>query len=181
MRRLWLLLLLVVLAGGGFWTTWWFLRSPQYALYQIGKAIHDREPRRFFAYVDLGGILRQQKDELVRMFLPERSAEFQNQVGRILAAFMDPVSAEVKRRVARLIADPKRDNLPSAWALVWAARVERNGDYALVVLSDPRAGRRLRLAMQRRPQVGHWQVVELDPRDLRRLLAEYLRQRAEDR
>ena len=174
MKRAWLLIVLVALAGIGFWATWGFLRGPHYALYQIGKAIHDREPRLFMAYVDVDRIARGQKDELLRVFLPDRSEEDHQKIGRIVAAFMGPITAQLKAKAASIIADPKRDNIPTSWTLVAAANVNRKDDYALVVLSDPQSGRRLRMGMQRHPVEGHWQVVELNSQDLKVLLAEYM-------
>ena len=174
MKRAWFLIVLLALTGVGFWATWGFLRGPHYALYQIGKAIHDREPRLFLAYVDVERIARSQKAELIRIFLPDRSQEEHQKIGRIVEAFMGPISAQLKEKAASIIADPKRDNIPTSWTLVAAADVNRKEDFALVVLSDPRSGRRLRMGMQRHPKEGHWQVVELNPQDLKILLAKYL-------
>ena len=174
MKRGLALIILACVAGLGFWATWGFLHGPRWALYQIGKSIYEHQPRLFLAYVDIERIARGQKDELVRIFLPERSPEEQKQVGRILGALMGPVTSLLKDKAARIIADPERDNLPSSWTLMAAARITRKDDYALVVLADPDSGRRLRLGMQRHPRQGHWQVVEVNPQDLRALLAEYL-------
>ncbi len=174
MRRWWPVLVLLVLVAAGFGTTWWFLKSPQYALYQIGKAIHDREPRLFLAYVDLERVMDSQKEELVRLILPHQNQEDRQAVSRVLGAVMGALQGQIRQRVARMVADPERNNIPSSWTLVAAAHVTRNGDYALVVLSDPQKGRRLRLGMHRDPEAGHWRVVEIDPRDLRRLVRELL-------
>jgi len=174
MKRTWALIVLVVLAGAGFWATWGFLRGPHWALYQIGKAIHEHEPRLFLAYIDIERITRSQKDELVRVFLSDRSKEEQDNVGRIVEAFMGPITAQLRDKAARIVADPNRENLPTSWALVAAANVTRKDDYALVVLSDPQSNRRLRIGMQRQPQEGHWQVVEINSQDLKILLDDYL-------
>lgn len=176
MRRWWAVMVLAALLGLGFGATWWFLKSPQYALYQIGKAIHDHEPRLFLAYVDLDRVMDSQKEELARLILPQENQEARQVVSRLLGAVMGALRGRIRQRVAQMVADPERDNLPSSWALVAAAHVTRNGDYALVVLSDPQKGRRLRLGMQRDPRQGHWRVVEIDPRDLRQLLEELLKE-----
>ena len=174
MRRLWPVILLAVLVGTGFGATWWFLKSPQYALYQIGKAIHDHDPRLFLAYVDLDKVMDSQKEELARLLLPHQSKEAQDTVSRILGAVMGALRGQIHQRVAQMVADTERNNIPSAWALVAAAHVTRNGEYALVVLSNPEKGQRLRMGMRRDPEQGHWRVVEIDPRDLRRLVQELL-------
>ena len=171
-------LFLAILLGAGFFGTWTLLSSPHYALYQIGKAIHERDPRLFLAYVDVDQILRSQKDAIINELMPDRSQdEGRKWASNLLAAFMGPVSDMVKDRLARVVADPKRDNLPSAWALVLAAKVTRNGDYALVLLTDPEEKRRLRLSMHRDPGQGNWRVVEVNPADLKRLLQEYVKEK----
>jgi hypothetical protein len=174
MKRAWFIIVLVALAGVGFWATWNFMRGPHWALYQIGKAIHNHQPRLFLAYVDVDRIARSQKDELVRVFLPDRSKEEQENVGRIVEAFMGPITAQLKDKAARVVADPNRENLPTSWALVAASDIRRKEDYALVVLNDPQSKRRLRIGMQRHPKEGHWQVVEINPQDLKVLLTDYL-------
>ncbi len=175
MRRVWLWILVGLLGAGGFVATWLFMHSPYWSLYQIGKAIHQRDARLFLAYVDLDAIIKGQKEALLDEFLPKTDGETRSLVNRFLGGLMPQVLELAKDRVIRVVADPDRDNLPSSWALVPLARVTRNGDYALVVLSDPQSQRRLRLGMRRHPEQGHWQVVEIDPRDLRRLLDEYLK------
>ncbi len=174
MKRAWVLIVLVALAGIGFWATWGFLRGPHYALYQIGKSIHTHEPRLFMAYVDIERITRNQKDELVRVFLPDRSKQEQDNIGRIVEAFMGTITVQLRDKAAAIISDTNRENLPTSWALVAAANINRRDDYALVVLSDPQSGRRLRMGMQRHPQEGHWQVVELNSQDLKILLGQYM-------
>jgi hypothetical protein len=180
MRRAWVWILLVFLAAGCFTAAWTFLRSPYWSLYQIGKAIHDHEPRLFLAYVDLDQIIQSQKDDFVDVFMPERSQEQRANVNRILGALMGAVSPLIKDQVVRMVADRERENLPTAWALPAAAAVTTNGDAALVVLSDPKEGRRLRMGMRRDPEEGHWRVVEIDPRDIKDLLGRYLKDKRGD-
>ena len=175
-RRTGIIVALVVLVGAAFWGTWTLLNSPHYALYQIGKAIHQREPRLFLAYVDIDQILRSQKQAIIDEMIPDRSkTDGRNLAENLLSVFMGPVIDMVKDRVARLVADPKRENLPSSWALVAAAEVDWNGDYAMVVLADPEKDRRLRMGMRRDPSERLWKVVELDSADVKRLLREYLK------
>jgi hypothetical protein len=174
MKRAWLLIVLVALAGTGFWATWGFLRGPHYALYQIGKSIHTHQPRLFLAYVDVERIAKGQKEELIRVFMPDRSKDEHEKVGRIVEAFMGPIAAQLKEKAATMVADKNRDNIPTSWTLVAAANVNRKEDFALVVLSDPQSGRRLRMGMQRHSTEGHWQVVELNSQDLKILLTEYM-------
>lgn len=181
MRRFWVMALVLALAVAAFAGTWWALKSPYYSLYQIGKAIHERQPRLFLAYVDVGRILAGQKDELVGQFMSGASEEQRRTVGNLVTAFMGPISEQLKDQVARVVADPNRENIPSSFALVAAAHVISKDDVALVVLSDPKEGRRLRLGMQRNPVQGHWQVVEINASDLRPLIEEYLRRRSESR
>lgn len=174
MRRWWVALLLLAVGGLAFWAAWGLLDGPRYALYQIGKAIHDRQPRLFLAYVDVERIARGQKDELLTAFTGQRSPEEQSRIGQVVEALMGPITQELRRQVAARVADPDRENLPSSFSLVLAANVTQKDDVALVVLSEPSSGHRLRLGMARHPDAGHWQVVEINSQDLRRLLADFL-------
>ena len=172
MRRVLLILLLIILAAGAFWASWGFLHSPYYALYQIGKGIHDRDPGLFLTYVDLDKVLAGQKESLIEEFAPKDKSDV---VSQIVTALMPQISQMAKDRVIRYIADPERDNLPSSWTLLPAANVTTNGKYALVVLSDwEEQGRRLRMGMKVDPDMGNWRVVEINSQDLKRLLNEYL-------
>ncbi|MBI5521835.1 MAG: DUF2939 domain-containing protein [Desulfarculus sp.] len=174
MRRLLLILLLVALGGAGFGATYVFLRSPHWALYQIGKSIHQHDARLFLAYVDVSQILSSQKDDILALVLPNQDQGGQRDVVRqLLGAFMGPIIEQVRERVSRVIADPQRENLPSSWTLVLAANVTTNRDVALVVLSDPRTSDRLRLGMQRAKD-GYWRVVQINAQDLRQLASKHL-------
>lgn len=174
MRRLLLILLLVALGGAGFGATYVFLRSPHWSLYQIGKAVHQHDPRLFLAYVDVPQILSSQKDDILALVMPNQDQSGQRDVVRqLLGAFMGPIIEQVRERVSRVIADPQRENLPSSWTLALAANVTTNGDYALVVLSDPRTSDRLRLGMQRAKD-GYWRVVQINAQDLRQLAGKHL-------
>jgi hypothetical protein len=111
---------LVVLAVGGaaFWGAWSLLNGPHYALYQIGKAIHERQPRLFLAYVDVERIARGQKEELLRAFTGDRPDEQRSRISQVVEALMGPLTQELRRQVARQVADPDRENLPapSPWS-----------------------------------------------------------------
>ncbi|MCB2191638.1 MAG: DUF2939 domain-containing protein [Deltaproteobacteria bacterium] len=178
MRRWWLWILLAFLATGAFYVTHSFLSGPRWALYQIGKAVHDREPRVFLAHVDIDRILQGQKDTIVDMVAPKdrRDDDTRNLVRGLVNAFMAPLSDQLAAQVVKAINDPDRENLPSSWTLVFAANVTRNGNYALVVLSDPQKGQRLRLGMEKR-QNRPWQVVDINSNDLKRLAKKYLQDR----
>lgn len=174
MRRLLPWLLLACLAVGGFWATQYFLKSPYWSLYQIGKAIHDRDSRLFLTYVDLGKIISGQKDAIVEMIFPAQDKREQRDVVRqILTAFMAPITEQVRDRVVRVVEDKERDNLPSAWTLVVAASVASDGDSAQVVLKDPIRDRQLRLGMKREGD-GFWRVVEINAQDIKPLVEKYL-------
>ncbi|MCA1905216.1 MAG: DUF2939 domain-containing protein [Desulfarculus sp.] len=174
MRRVLPWIILAALAVGGFLVTQHYLRSPYWALYQIGKAVHNHDSRLFLAYVDLGQIIASQKDAIVEMIFPSQEKHQQRDVVRqILSAFMAPITEQVRDRVVRAIEDQQRDNLPSSWTLVALGSVTVEGDQAQVVLSDPVHDRRLRLGMQRSAE-GYWRVVEANAQDLRALAEKYL-------
>ena len=170
--------MLAFLATGAFYATHSFLNGPRWALYQIGKAIHDREPRVFLAHVDIERILKGQQSTIVDLVAPkgQRDDSTRNLVRGLVGAFMAPLSDQMAAQVIKVINDPDRENLPSSWTLVFAANVTRNGNYALVVLSDPAKGQRLRMGMQKRKN-GPWQIVDMDSNDLKRLAGKYLEER----
>ncbi|BEQ14907.1 DUF2939 domain-containing protein [Desulfoferula mesophila] len=175
MRRWWLWILLAFLATGAFYLTHSFLDGPRWALYQIGKAIHDREPHLFLAHVDIENILQGQKETIVDLVAPkgQKDDDTRNLVRGLVGAFMAPLSDQMAAQVVKAINDPNRKNLPSSWTLVFASSVTRNGNYALVVFSEPEKGRRLRLGMEK-VQNGPWRVVDIDPNDLKRLAKDFL-------
>lgn len=174
MRRLGLVLLMVALTGAGFGATFLFLRSPHWALYQVGKAIHNHEPRLFLAYVDVGQILQIQKNDILDLIMPDQEQrDKRDLVRQLINAFMGPITEQVRERLGRLVADQQRDNLPSSWALLLAADITTNGDNALVVLRSPQRGERLRLGMQRGKD-AYWRVVQINVQDLRQLAAKHL-------
>lgn len=174
-RKTALALLLVLLVGAGFGGTWWFLHSPHGSLYQIGKAIHDRDAGLFLTYVDVGRILAGSKDELLEAVLPDQVKQDQrNVLKQLLGAFMAPLTDQLKQRVVRLVSDKERDNIPTSWTLVWAAKVSRNGDMALATLEDLSEDRRMRIGLQQGDD-GYWRVVEVNAQDLKELLADYLK------
>ncbi len=180
MRRVWIMLILAALAAGGFAGTHWFLQSPRWTLYQIGKAIHERNAPLFIAYVDVGRILGGQKDDIVDLILPDRErTEQRDFLKGLITAFMGTLTDQVNQQIIRVINDPQRDNLPSSWTLALMAQVSVNGDNALALLADPREGRRLRLGL-RRDEERRWRVVEINPQDLKVLAQAYLRTKSEE-
>jgi hypothetical protein len=167
-------LILLALAAGGFAATNWFLKGPRWALYQVGKAVHERNPSLFVAYVDAGRILSGQKDDIVDLLLPDQNrAEQRDFLRGIITAFMGTLTEQVNQQIIRIISDPQRENLPSSWTLAVAARIDTNGDSALATLADPQSGRNLRLGL-RRGEDGRWRVVEINSQDLKTLINEYV-------
>ena len=179
MRRASFLVLIFILAAAGFGGTYWFLKSPYYSLYQIGKAIHDHDAPLFLAYVDLERIVGEQQNEFVELFLPKDQASDASQVvSTLLAAIAPQVTKLIKVRIVEEIRNPGRNNLPNSYILMIAAQVERNGSNAEVLLEDPsKPDTRLRFSMQPHAEQGHWQVVRVNPRDLKALLAEELKKK----
>ncbi|MCB2187222.1 MAG: DUF2939 domain-containing protein [Deltaproteobacteria bacterium] len=162
------------LAGVAFWLTYSLLHSPRWSLYQIGKAVHDRDSRLFLAYVDIEQILRGQDEEITKLILRDRAAEDETRrtVKNLLNLFLGAIADQVRDRVAAWVDDPQRDNIPSSWTLVMGAEVDQKGDHALVVLTEPQSGDRLRVGMTRMPE-GHWLITQVDAEDAKRLIRKY--------
>jgi hypothetical protein len=178
-RRLWILLILLALAAVGFFATNWLLQGPRWALYQVGKAVHERSPSLFMAYVDVGRILSGQKDDIVDMLLPDPNRSEQRDFLRgVITAFLGTLTEQVNQQIIRVISDPQRENLPSSWTLAVAAKLDVNGDSALATLADPQSEQRLRLGM-RRGDDGRWRVVEVNSQDLKALINRYVLKKRE--
>lgn len=179
MRRSSLLIFLLVLALAGFGGTYWFLKSPYYSLYQIGKAIHDHDAPLFLAYVDINEIVRSQKGDFVEIFVPQKVAKDANEVvNTLLTAMMPQVTKIVQAKVVQVIRDPQRNNLPSSYVLLLGAEVQQQDPMAEVLLQDPqKPDKKLRFSMRPHPEQGHWQVVHINPQDLKSLMADELKKK----
>ncbi|KIX11929.1 DUF2939 domain-containing protein [Dethiosulfatarculus sandiegensis] len=176
MRRTWLVILFVALCAAAFGGSWVFIKSPYYSLYQIGKAVHDRNAGLFLAYVDVEKVIVSQENNLVDQFVPKGrlSDETKEAIGGLLTAFRAPIVDIAKDRIIRAVADPDRENIPSSWTILAAASVTMNGEVALVEMNDPNSPDRLRMGMRRHEQKGYWQVVEVSAEDIKKLLEKYL-------
>lgn len=166
--------LLALFLGAGL-ATYWFLNSPYYSLYQIGRGVHNRDASLVLAYVDLEAIYRGQKDQMVDLFLGSQDQEnVRKTVKNILTVFSAQILQQLRHQVITWVQDPDRDNIPTGWALPAAATIARRGQYALVVLTHPQNSERVRLAMRRNSDQP-WKVVEVDPRDLKRLIDRHVK------
>ena len=155
MRRGWGILIIAALAVAAFWGTWAFLRSPHYAIYQIGKAIYQRDAQLFLAYVDVDHILLNQSGDVAALLVPELKEQNQKtMIKQMVGVIMGALKNQIKDRVAKAVADPKRENLPSSWTLLAGANITSKDHFALVVLSEPEKGRRLRMGMRRDQEMG---------------------------
>jgi hypothetical protein len=171
-----LIILFVALCAAAFGGSWAFFKSPYYSLYQIGKAVHDRNASLFLAYVDVEQVIASQENNLVDQFVPKGrlSDETKEAIGGLLTAFRAPIVDIARDRIIRAVADPDRENIPSSWTILAAAKVTMNGEKALVEMHDPNSADRLRMGMQRHKQKGHWRIVEISAVDVKKLLEKYL-------
>jgi len=176
MRRIMTITLPIVLAVAAFWGTYGLLQSPRYALYQIGKALKDGDSAIFLAYVDVPRIIANQRPAAA----DARANEAEENLRRAIQGVMDVVVGANPQafhaQMAQIMSQLETDRLPSPFLIAYAASIQQNGDRALVVLSDPQSGDRLRLGMLR--QNDQWRVVHVDQRDVRDLLRKYAAQTA---
>ncbi len=156
----------LVVGGVAFAATWWFLASPYWSLYQIGKGIYERDPRRVLPYLDVARILEGllQHQTLKDTSMRSDTKLLAMALGGAMIRAMEP---GFKDMLAQAIADPKRRNIESPWVLVLAADVQITGNAASVEIKDPK-GQRLRAEMEKR--AGRWVVVEVNPEDLEKIL-----------
>jgi hypothetical protein len=180
-RKTWIIAVaIVVLAGalaGGLYWNW--VNSPRYALQQAALALQSRDMDKFFNYINLKEILNkfaevssqdlqtpedQQADELTK---------FSRQLGRKFAHLFLPklfksFEAQIRGVVEHYLLHLDNSQILVIAAAATVARIDSQGDEALVTLTDPKTKDTLRFQMRRQPNHGNWQIVSVNYDDLKR-------------
>lgn len=166
----------IVLLTLSFGAVSYILNSPYRALYEIGKAIHERDGQLFLAYVDVPRILHNQRDDIVAILLPESGQdEKRAALSQVMGVLVGAMGQQISQQVARIVEDPQRDNIPSSWMLVLASTVTRDGFQAHVLLEESgEQGRKLRFTMTSDADEV-WRITSFNTEDLRRLAEEYIK------
>lgn len=180
------LVLALVGAGSGLYLYYW-RQSPRYALWQMVRAIQQQDVETLFAYVDLPTVLENLADQStadLQRWLggsPEGNT-VDDEIGRLaqnlarkfarfavpkLTAALEPqIRAQVKNYLAEL-SPLERAGLSAIPPL---AEINQRGEQAQVTLKETGGKRTLRLQLLWKPELGRWQIVELNYQDLKSLI-----------
>ncbi|MEW6188165.1 MAG: hypothetical protein AB1585_20805 [Thermodesulfobacteriota bacterium] len=179
-KRLMIIAFLVVCLAFGAGLVWrWVQGTPHYALYQIGSGLKNREIHTLLVHVDPETVLDRQVSEMVSGLIADLTrSETQGKLSTPLGEIKVRLSPEGHKGLARLavrelekyLKNRNNPTIPSSFALLALADIQRKGEYALVTLKKDQE--QLRMGMKK--QEGVWQVVELNPEDTRKIIKTYL-------
>jgi hypothetical protein len=171
-------ILIIILAFGAGWFWRWVQGTPQYALYQIGVGLKNRNLNTSLAYVDVESILDQQLSGIISNLLSSLTAsdsltKITGPLGEIKIKLTPQgnksLSQQAIRQLQTYLENPKNPTLPSALMLLTLADFKVKGNYALVTITKDKD--QLRMGMQK--QEGLWRVKDLNPEDTQRLIKKY--------
>ncbi|MBW1917922.1 MAG: DUF2939 domain-containing protein [Deltaproteobacteria bacterium] len=190
MRRKTLTLILVVLAFSGaiiLGYLWFWQGTPRHTLYQMVRAIQNRDINNFYKFVDLQAIFNNfindasqdlgflnennQKEEPP----PDEFARWSRKLGKKFARYLLPklfgtFEAQIKGQIERYLLSLSTSETLSLTALVTQAQIQQQGHQAEVTLIDPETKKPLRFRMQQNPDTREWRVVEVNYQDLKEFL-----------
>ena len=180
-RKTWIIAVAIVVLGGAVagGLYWRWVNSPRYALQQAALALQARDMDKFFIYVNLKEILNNLVEASSKdLATPEdQSADewtkFSRQLGRKFAHLFLPKLFETFEAQIRVVVERYLVNLDYSKILVIAAaatvaQIDRQGDAALVTLTDPKTKDTFQFNMRRQPNQGNWQIVSVNYDDLKR-------------
>jgi hypothetical protein len=173
-----LAVLIVCLAFGAGLVWRWVQSTPHYALYQIGSGLKNREIQTLLVHVDLETVLNRQVSEMVSGLISDWTrSEPQGKLSTPLGEIKVRISPEGNKGLDRLavrelqkyLENRNNPTIPSSFALLALADINKKGEYALVVLKKEKD--QLRMGMKK--QEGVWRVVEINPEDTRKIINTY--------
>jgi hypothetical protein len=180
-RKTWIIAVAIVVLGGAVagGLYWRWANSPRYALQQAALALQSRDMDKFFNYVNLKEILNNMVEASSKdLAAPEDQpgdewTKFSRQLGRKFAHLFLPKLFETFEAQIRVVVEGYLVNLDYAKILVIAAaatvaQIDRQGDGALVTLTDPKTQDTFQFNMRRQPNQGTWQIVSVNYDDLKR-------------
>jgi hypothetical protein len=180
-RKTWIIAVAIVVLGGAVagGLYWRWANSPRYALQQAAMALQARDMDKFFNYVNLKEILNNMVEASSKdLAAPEDQpgdewTKFSRQLGRKFAYLFLPKLFETFEAQIRVVVERYLVNLDYSKILVIAAaatvaQIDRQGDSALVTLTDPKTQDTFQFNMRRQPNQGTWQIVSVNYDDLKR-------------
>ncbi len=184
-RKTWIIAVALVVLGGALagGLYWHWVNSPRYALQQMALALKARDMDQFFKYVELKELFnnfveasgrevkaRESQDDqkadnwdkltkrlgnkFAQVFLPKLFASFEPQIRGVIEQYLLHLNTTQILGIA---------------AAATVARIDTQGDEALVTLTDPKTQEQFRFQMRRQPDHGLWQIVSVNYDDLKRL------------
>jgi hypothetical protein len=180
-RKTWIIAVTIVILGGvvagGLYWRW--ANSPRYALQQAALALQARDMGKFFNYVNLKEILNNLAEASNKdLESPEdQSADewtkFSRQLGRkfthlFLPKLFETFEAQIRVVVERYLLNLDNSKIVIIAAAATVAQIDRQGDAAVVTLTDPKTKDTFQFQMRRQPNHGIWQIVSVNYDDLKR-------------
>jgi hypothetical protein len=156
--------------------------SPRYALQQMVLALKAKDMDKLFKYLDL--------KELFQNIVESSTGEMNNspdkpggdewnrlsrQLGRkfarhIFPKLYDNFEKQIKQAIEAYLQDLTNTQILALTAAVTTAKIEVQGEEAMVTVHDPKTHRPMRFHMRRSPESGVWRVVSLNYNDFKHLL-----------
>jgi hypothetical protein len=180
-RKTWIIAVAIVVLGGAVagGLYWRWANSPRYALQQAALALQARDMDKFFNYVNLKDILNNMVEASSKdLAAPEDQpgdewTKFSRQLGRkfahlFLPKLFETFEAQIRVAVERYLLNLDYSKILVIAAAATVAQIDRQGDEALVTLTDPKTKDTFQFNMRRQPNQGTWQIVSVNYDDLKR-------------
>lgn len=170
--------------GGYFW---YWQGTPRHALYQMVRAIQNRDIQKFFNYIDLQAIfnnlIQDASQDLSYPGTNEPGGEspedewtrWSRRIGKKFARFLLPklfstFETQIKAQIEKYLRNLNTRKTLGLTAIVAQARIQQQGQQAQITLLDPQTNKPLRFRMQRDPETGNWRIVEVNYLDLKEFI-----------
>jgi len=160
--------------GGGYY---WISGTPQYSLYQIGRAVENRDSETFYKYVDIDSVVNSFTDwawkEMEEMMAEEKPedewASWGYELGKGFAELMMPAMKErikegLRSEITKTI-EGTEEGMQEAFKKISYKdiKIERSGKIANVeILNFLESDISLKLKMRQATE-RYWKVVEINP------------------
>ncbi|MEW6660576.1 MAG: hypothetical protein AB1424_18195 [Thermodesulfobacteriota bacterium] len=154
--------------------------SPRYALQQMVLSLKERNLDTFFKYVDIKEVFNNVLEDSTRETnSQDRGGDdwtrFSRQLGRKFARQIFPrlyenFEKQIHGLIKSYLHDLTNTQILALTAAVTTAKIEVQGDEALVTVHDPKTKAPLRFRMRRPPGGGDWRIVGLNYDDFKPFL-----------
>ncbi|RLA90169.1 MAG: hypothetical protein DRG58_03060 [Deltaproteobacteria bacterium] len=165
---------------------WFWQGTPRHALYQMVRAVQNRDMNKFFDYIDLQAIFNNiVKDASDDLDFPNNSQKdgsppdeftrWSHKLGKKFARYLIPklfstFESQIKGQIEQYLLNLSTSETVGLTALVAQARIQQQDQQAEVTIIDPQTNQQLRFQMQRHPETREWRVVGVNYHDLKGFL-----------